>query len=126
MLNGKKVFGLSGASVSTHESKHYFEIESKKAIEGYEVDKKLTITYRDREVIKQRKEFDNYTCQACGYKKLINKKYIIECHHLTPISIGVRETTINDLVSLCPTCHRIVHLRQPIYSIEELKELIKT
>lgn len=124
-LNGKKSFGI-GEDIESVNKTHtfYFEIDSTKAIEGYELDKKLNINFRDKNIIQKRKEKDNFTCQVCSYKMEIDGKYIIECHHLYPISLETRETSIDDLVSLCPTCHRIVHLRQPIYSLEEVKSLI--
>jgi hypothetical protein len=124
-LNGPKVFGIDENNLKdkiTH--KLFFELDSEKAIEGYKQDKQLISTVRDRGIVKARKEKDNHTCLACGYKMEINGKFIIECHHLEPISLGIRETTIDDLVSLCPTCHRIVHMRQPIYSILEVQALI--
>ncbi|HFE45078.1 MAG TPA: hypothetical protein ENJ18_06225 [Nannocystis exedens] len=37
----------------------------------------------------------------------------MECHHLHPIALGERETKIDDFVSLCPTCHRVVHIHEP-------------
>jgi len=39
----------------------------------------------------------------------LNGSYLIECHHKHPLSAGVRDTIIGDLISLCPTCHRITH-----------------
>lgn len=123
--NGKKSFGI-GENIESVNKTHifYFEIDSTRAIEGYELDKKLNINFRDKNIIQKRKEKDNFTCQVCRYKMEIDGKHIIECHHLNPISLGTRETSIDDLVSLCPTCHRIVHLRQPIYSLAEVKNLI--
>ena len=121
-LNGKKVFGLEGKVEKGH--KVYFDVDSQTAIEGYKLDSELKQVSRDRAIVQTRKEKDDYTCQACGYKLYINGKYIIECHHLHPLMLGERQTTINDLVSLCPTCHRIVHTRLPIYEIIELRHII--
>ena len=122
-INGKKVFRIEENIKSVNKT-HTFEIDSIKAIEGYELDKQLNINFRDKKIIQERKEKDNFTCQVCSYKMEIDGKYIVECHHLYPISLGTRETSIDDLVSLCPTCHRIIHLRQPIYSLAEVKSLI--
>ncbi|MBK8569876.1 MAG: HNH endonuclease [Nitrosomonadales bacterium] len=50
------------------------------------------------------------------------ESYVIEVHHLEPLSAtGERETKIEMLISLCPTCHRIAHLRSTPYSVEEIK-----
>ncbi|MGH1574136.1 HNH endonuclease [Methylobacterium sp. P31] len=32
-------------------------------------------------------------------------------HHLNPLEEGKRRTGFKDLALLCPTCHRIAHLR---------------
>jgi len=41
-------------------------------------------------------------------------KYLIEIHHVLPLSssLGItsKGTSLNDVVGLCPTCHRSVHL----------------
>lgn len=117
-LNGRKVFGIGEEPLPSH--KLYFDIDSKKAIEGYKKDRVLALSDRDKNLVKARKQKDKYTCQACGLIIEIDGKFVIECHHLNPISLGVRETTIEDLVSLCPTCHRIAHMREPIYSVTEI------
>ena len=33
----------------------------------------------------------------------------IECHHLCPLSAGVRTTTPDDLALICSNCHRMAH-----------------
>ncbi len=121
-LNGRLVFGLDDTVLSTHIL--YFEIDSEKAIEGYKKDHVLSIGSRNKSLVKQRKEKDKYTCQACGLSIHIGDKAVIECHHIDPIALGERETTIDDLISLCPTCHRIAHMREPIYPVKEVARLI--
>lgn len=115
--------------VTPHQAKNeikIFDLEELEAEEGYKQDKVYLYTTRNREIVNSRKELDNYTCQVCGFQLEINGKHIIECHHLNPLSEGeARITNIKDLVSLCPTCHRIVHLRKPPFTIEEAKEIIK-
>ena len=124
-LNGRKVFGLDGAAPPS-DSFHHFPIESDRAIEGYKQDQQLYLAERDRSLVMKRKERDEFTCQACSFRFSVSGKHVIECHHLYPISLGKRETRIEDLVSLCPNCHRIAHMREPIYSLEELKQLHRT
>jgi len=126
-LNGRKVFGIGIETNSIIKTHHfYYSIDSEKAIEGYKLDTTLNSNSRDKKIVEKRKELDSYTCQICDYKMSIDGKYIIECHHLNPIALGERETSLNDLASLCPTCHRIVHMRKPIYTLSEAKKLIKT
>ena len=122
-LNGKDAFEINQKPLSSHTV--HLGIDSQQAIEGYRKDTILHRRQRDQKLIASRKKKDNYTCQICGFKLKIGKNYIIECHHLDPISLGERETKMDDLISLCPTCHRIIHTRHPIYSIEEVKNLVR-
>ena len=101
----------------------YFQIDSLRAVEGYRRDEVVYVAERNRDLAEQRKRQDNYTCQACGFRLLVAGQAVIECHHLDPVALGVRETTLSDLVSLCPTCHRIAHMREPIYAVSEIKRL---
>ncbi len=98
---------------------------SSEAEEGYMKDSVRMSGTRDRTLASNRKKKDNYTCQACFNKYLVNGKYVIDCHHLKPIALGKRKTKIEDLVSLCPTCHRISHTRVPPYDLDELRKLAK-
>lgn len=102
-----------------------FEIESQEALEGYNEDRIITSNNRNLEISKKRKVLDKYTCQVCNFQKQVNGKWIIEVHHLSPLSItGETITSINDLVSLCPTCHRIAHTKKPPYNPREIKKLL--
>jgi len=70
-------------------------------------------------------------CQVCKFKdfKIFgNGISVIEVHHKIPISNYSQEYIVNpieDLIPLCPNCHRAIHSKIPAYSVEELKELIK-
>lgn len=98
-----------------------FDVNDARAIEAYEVDKHLLSGARNSKLAKMRKAHDDYKCQSCDFKLKLNGKYVIECHHLNPIGQnGARETTLNDLISLCPTCHRIAHTRQSPLTIKEI------
>jgi 5-methylcytosine-specific restriction protein A len=94
------------------------------AIEGDEYGIFIKAKKRDKKLAEERKIKDNYTCQACKLKLIINNHPIIECHHINPIEFGRRESTIDDLVCLCPTCHRVAHQKQPPYSVSEITKLV--
>jgi len=52
----------------------------------------------------------------------------IHVHHIKPLSEINEEYEVNpieDLRPVCPNCHAMIHKRQPAYSIEEIKEIIK-
>jgi len=106
-------------------TEEFYDPNSKEADEGYRRDSIFMTSSRDRKLAQARKLKDDFTCQACGNQYLFNNKYVIDCHHLNPISLGTRKTKIEDLVSLCPTCHRVAHTKAPPFDINELKELIK-
>lgn len=53
----------------------------------------------------------------------------IHVHHLKPLSEINSEYQIDpiaDLRPICPNCHYIIHLNAPPYSVEEMRELIKS
>jgi 5-methylcytosine-specific restriction endonuclease McrA len=63
----------------------------------------------------ERKDRDGYECQVCGFRfqdhygKLGNE--FAEAHHVVPLSQlrGQVKTSINDLVTVCANCHRMLH-----------------
>lgn len=105
-------------------NRHY-HIDEKKAVEGYERDKKVLSHARNASIAKERKERDGHTCQACGFFLQIEDRFIIECHHTIQVSEGEREVSITELVGLCPTCHRIAHTRDPMYTVGEIGDIMK-
>ena len=62
---------------------------------------------------------DKNTCRACGF--FARETRMLDVHHLNPIAEGQRKTTLNDLVTLCPRCHRKAHTKSPPLSVEEIK-----
>ena len=104
-----------------------FAIDDSRAIEGYQIDRKILSNSRNAALAEERKLKDGYKCKACEFKLKLNGRFVIECHHKKPIGTdGVRETTLDDLVSLCPTCHRIAHTREKPLNVEEIKEALKS
>ena len=59
-----------------------------------------------------------YGSAATGY---------VHVHHLVPLS-SIGETyvidPVNDLRPVCPNCHAVIHMRQPPYTIVEVKEML--
>lgn len=48
-------------------------------------------------------------CEACGYSDELAGMF--DAHHLYPLSLGIRETRLDDLAILCPSCHRYSHVK---------------
>lgn len=110
----------------TSQKTKFLDFEKKSAMEGYQSDRKYLFTVRNRPIVEERKRLDGFRCQACRFKLKINKKFIIECHHKITFYGGKKRITdIEELVCLCPTCHRIVHIRKPPYSVREIKNILK-
>lgn len=72
-------------------------------------------------------------CQICGfepYETYGEAGSIIEVHHLEPLSsIAVERQydPVNDLIPLCPNCHRAVHTRRPVpWTPQEIRERISS
>jgi 5-methylcytosine-specific restriction protein A len=70
-------------------------------------------------------------CKVCGMSP--DKQYgeagsIIEVHHLEPVSVLAQPRPYDprtDLIPLCPSCHRAVHVKKPVpYTPEELREIL--
>jgi hypothetical protein len=70
-------------------------------------------------------------CEACGFNAHssygIDPDKLIEAHHKVAVSEleAGSYTRVQDLLMLCPNCHRVVHHRRPWLSVDELKALIR-
>lgn len=95
---------------------------------------KITVNKYERN-LKARKEclkHYGYTCRICDvnlenvYGEL--GKEFIHVHHKVELHEIKKEYKINpieDLIPVCPNCHGILHRRNPAYSIEEIRNLLK-
>lgn len=76
-------------------------------IEGDLAERKLLFRVRNKVIADECKARDKYTCRSCEF---YYQNRIVECHHLVPLSIsGTVKIRISDLITLCPTCHRLAH-----------------
>ena len=95
-------------------------------------------TYRERSatVVKQAKDsfkhaHGRFYCEVCGFDFV--KHYgalgsdFIEAHHLVPVSqleTGAK-TRPEDLVLVCPNCHRMIHRKRPWLPRKKLKSILR-
>ena len=86
---------------------------------------------RNQTLVRRKKELaTSLHCEACGFS--FSHAYgeraaeYCEVHHLVPLAEAERSTRtkIQDLAILCANCHRVVHLRNPPYMLEELREML--
>lgn len=74
-----------------------------------------------------------YSCQICDFNfenhfGEIGKGFI-HVHHINAIAGIRKEYEIdpkNDLIPVCPNCHAMIHSKRPAFTIDEIKEIIKT
>jgi predicted HNH restriction endonuclease len=78
-----------------------------------------------------RKQYDNFVCQVCGfdYTKIYGNlgDDFAEAHHIVPLgkNDNQRITTIDDLITVCANCHRMLHrLNGEAGDITKLKKTV--
>lgn len=69
------------------------------------------------------------TCEVCDFD--FSAVYgdrgdgFAECHHKIPLAeSGSTKTKLQDLAVLCANCHRMIHVRKPTLTVEELRKII--
>jgi 5-methylcytosine-specific restriction enzyme A len=105
------------------------------AITYAEGGKKHTLTTRYERNPKAREaclKHYGYKCKICGFD--FEEEYgaigkgIIHVHHVNKASYTNKEHSIDpikELIPLCPNCHTVVHSKKEMFSIVEMKEIIK-
>ena len=78
------------------------------------------------------KQRDNFICRVCSFD--FSKVYgllgndFAEAHHIVPLGSNkkLRSTTIDDLITVCPNCHRMLHrMSGNTKDINSLRQIIK-
>ncbi|MRG45026.1 HNH endonuclease [Chitinophaga sp. SYP-B3965] len=90
---------------------------------------------RSAKIVQQKKKralvlFGKLVCEICEFD--FYERYgelgigFIECHHRTPLSSlqASSKTSLKDLALVCANCHRMLHKKIDVLSIEDLKALI--
>ncbi len=93
----------------------------------------VLITRYERDPSARKKCIDHYgfSCSICdfNFEKMYGKvgEGYIHVHHLKPVATAGEGGTnpINDLRPVCPNCHAMIHKRKELFSIEEIKDMIK-
>ena len=101
----------------------------------YEGAKKLVavnVYERDRKARDECVEHHGYSCVVCecNFEKVYGDigKEFIHVHHLVPLVDINKKYVVNpieDLVSVCPNCHAMLHRCKPPYTPDELKEIMR-
>ena len=86
---------------------------------------------RDKRIVQKAKKrmlavLGHLACEACGFD--FRERYgahgegFIECHHTRPVHTlkPGEKTKISDLRLLCANCHRMIHAKRQLLSMEQL------
>lgn len=81
-------------------------------------------------VRKKKKQAASRDCEICKFS--FSRRYgsaaseYCEAHHLLLLSEveSTTQTRMEDLAILCANCHRVVHLRNPPYTLDEVKSML--
>lgn len=87
---------------------------------------------RRRKIEATKGKLGRIACEVCGFDFAAiygdqRAGEFIEVHHTTPLHVtGVTKTRIEDLALLCSNCHRMIHIRPPWLTLDQLRSLICT
>lgn len=77
-------------------------------------------------------QLHGFQCGTCNLKpiEIFGEALggILEVHHIEPVSELLEPRAYDpstDLIPLCPTCHRMIHTRNPPYTPKQLKEKLE-
>lgn len=98
------------------------ERDLREALEGETTERKVKLIRRAAKLAddfaKWRAKQGTLHCDDCKFDPTnrpdlagIKPRSCLDVHHKNPLAEGKRLTTRDDLAILCPTCHRIEHLR---------------
>ena len=115
-------FAMAEASEISREALRAIERDLAGALEGEPEERRSRIKKRaawlaDR-FATERRRAGHLVCDDCGFDPRsladlqgIRARSCFDVHHLSPLNEGKRYTTTGDFALLCPTCHRMAHLR---------------
>lgn len=135
ILQIKKVSGEEVLTLSYQKREHTprkveHEVELDEVLSALEGTLGSAVRRRKRaaRLKKQAAEIHGRACLCCGFiseKRYAGiKKVIIDFHHIYPLGalVGPVKVRANDLIPLCPNCHRAVHTRVPPIRWEVLRK----
>jgi len=111
--------------------KNEIDLQTFEVLEGEKYVSDVVLRSRKKSLIDEKKAKSDYRCEICGinFEEIygdIGRKFII-AHHMEPIGLrkAASETTLSDIALVCANCHHMIHMRNPPFSIQEIKEKFK-
>lgn len=92
------------------------------ALEGVDAERLVKVKRRaawlaDR-FVRERQRSNKVKCDECNFdpgqlavELGVKSRGFLDVHHKSPLDEGIRYTTIADFSLLCPTCHRVEHIK---------------
>lgn len=83
------------------------------AEEGKRIAREVRVVERSSELAREARKWNrelnggSLVCEGCSFSDEMDGMF--DVHHVVPLMVGVRATTLSDLAVLCPLCHRWVH-----------------
>lgn len=103
-----------------------------KYVEGARKQVRVNAYERDPEARKACIKVYGFDCSVCGFN--FESRYgalgkdFVHVHHLKPLALTNGEyelDPVSDLRPVCPNCHAMLHRRENVLSIEELRTILK-
>ena len=115
-------FGMAERSTFSRRDERQIKKDLVKALEGETEERRTKITRRATwlatRFVSQRTKAGTLFCDDCSFDPAsrtdlagVSPRSCLDVHHKHPLVEGKRYTTIRDFALLCPTCHRVEHLR---------------
>ncbi len=86
---------------------------------------------RNQAVVRKKKKLaTSFSCEVCNFSFKAcygeSASDYCEVHHLLPLAEveTITQTRMEDLAILCANCHRVVHLRNPPYKLDEVRSML--
>lgn len=79
---------------------------------------------------KNKEQAASLDCEVCGFSfghaYGATAQNYCEVHHLSPLYEveSTTQTRVEDLAILCANCHRVAHLRNPPYTLNQIREML--
>jgi len=112
-----------------------FQLPDEVSVESYVegATSRITVNGFERSAKARKACIEHYgtRCFVCELK--VSERYglqasgLIHVHHLTPLATvadSAEVDPIRDLRPVCPTCHAVIHLVDPPYTPEQIREMI--
>jgi 5-methylcytosine-specific restriction protein A len=111
------------------------EVEDEEFAEGRVLTRLHRLRERNKSLVKKKKERvlkekGKLLCEICDFDFAVTYGKLgagfAECHHTKPLStLQPNDTTkLSDLAIVCANCHRMLHQRKILVSIQELRKLV--